>query len=49
MRKQERKLIICCCFARGEKPPKPYQKNGKDNQMLIENREKKSDSSGLKA
>ena len=44
MRKRGEKSIICYCFAEGEKPPKPHQKNGEENQMLIEDKDKKSGS-----
>ena len=42
MRKRGGKTIICC-FARGEKPPKPSWENGEENQMLIEDRDEEFD------
>ena len=49
MRKQGRKLIIYCCFAKGEKPPKSSQENREENQMLIEDRNKEFGNFGSKA
>ena len=39
MKKQGGKPIICCCFKGDEKPLKPYQENGEENQMLIEDKD----------
>ena len=49
MRKQGRKPIIYYCFVKTKKPPKSNQENGKKNQILIEDKDKKSGSSGSKA
>ena len=45
MRKQRGKQMICCCFARGEKPSKTQLKKRKENRMLIEDKDEEFDSS----
>ena len=49
LNKKRRRKSIACYFAKGDKLPKPSQENEEENRILIEDKDKESDSSASKA